>query len=171
MSETTTNNWFGIEDVVFQVEPTKICKSCGERKPRSSFHRNRWRKGGRMDSCKDCTSKRSRKYYRTKGNLKTRMRSIKTRDPESQVNQAYIEYLWNKQGGRCYYSGFQMTNDPNHKDTWSVNRVDSSKGYTIDNIVLCCRAVNMMKQDLDLPDFYRYIVAIYEHAPQKEEET
>lgn len=36
----------------------------------------------------------------------------------------------------------------------SVDRKDSSIGYTNDNVVLCLTAVNRMKNDLGEADFY-----------------
>jgi hypothetical protein len=40
-----------------------------------------------------------------------------------------------------------------YSTTLSVDRVDSSKGYTKDNVVLTTWEVNNCKQDLDLKDF------------------
>ena len=63
-----------------------------------------------------------------------------------------------KQNGRCIITGLLMTNicyqnsvNDRHKiNKWniSVDRIDSNKGYTIDNIQLICNVVNRMKSDL-----------------------
>lgn len=43
-----------------------------------------------------------------------------------------------------------------------VDRVDSSKGYTIDNVVPCCDICNRMKLDKDITEFFDTIKRIYE---------
>lgn len=161
--QTPPSVWFGIDPLVPpHTESTKICKQCGSRLPLSDYHKNRSRPGGYMDACKTCAADRSRKYYRNKRyNGKIRLKEFRRRDPNAEITAEYIEYLWDKQQGKCIYSGFQMTKDPGDKDVWSVDRVDSSKGYTLDNVVLCSRAVNMMKQDLPLDRFFEYVAAIY----------
>ena len=46
----------------------------------------------------------------------------------------------------------------------SVDRIDSSGGYTRDNIQLVCMAVNQMKSDLDDNTFYDICAAIVRNA-------
>lgn len=70
---------------------------------------------------------------------------------------------YNRQKGLCYYTDKPMTLIPNHPDVISVDRVDSSKGYTKDNVVLCCWFINYMKQDLsvaELEDWCTRVVAV-----------
>ncbi|MEE0616836.1 MAG: hypothetical protein UCP83_06055 [Intestinibacter bartlettii] len=38
----------------------------------------------------------------------------------------------------------------------SIDRIDSSKGYTKNNIWLICSAVNFMKSNLNLEEFKQY---------------
>lgn len=42
----------------------------------------------------------------------------------------------------------------------SIDRIDSSKGYTKDNIWLICSAVNFMKSNLNLEEFKQYYQAV-----------
>ena len=51
--------------------------------------------------------------------------------------------LWNKQKGLCYYTNIpmQLTNEI-VPELVSIDRIDSLKGYTEDNIVLCCYIIN-----------------------------
>lgn len=168
---TLSTNWFGLEPVSIDAEPTKVCSRCGIRKPVSEYHHNRWRKHGYMDECKSCVSSRAQNYYNSNGNMKSRLRIMKRRDPDMTLTEEEINGMWQEQGGKCYYSGLDMTLDPGHKETWSVDRVDPSKGYNLENCVLCCSAVNMMKQDFELPEFRRYIAAIYERNSAKEGEN
>lgn len=41
-------------------------------------------------------------------------------------------------------------------NTVSVDRLDSSKGYTLENVVLCCAAINRMKMDMTVDEFRRW---------------
>lgn len=45
----------------------------------------------------------------------------------------------------------------------SIERKDSSKGYTKENIVLCISAINTMKNDLTTEEFYFIIQQIVQH--------
>ena len=39
----------------------------------------------------------------------------------------------------------------------SIDRSDSSKDYTEDNVVLCCQAVNYLKNDYTIEDFNNFL--------------
>jgi hypothetical protein len=74
-------------------------------------------------------------------------------------NGRYIEFnitakdVWDqfeKQDFKCYYSGVPISFEYN---TASVDRVNSDKGYTVDNIVLCHKHVNLMKQTTSIDGF------------------
>ena len=47
--------------------------------------------------------------------------------------------------------------------TASLDRIDSKKGYTIDNIQWVHKDVNKMKMDLQEEDFFRIVKEIYEY--------
>lgn len=42
-----------------------------------------------------------------------------------------------------------------------LDRVDSTKGYTLDNVVPCCKRCNVMKNNMKLEDFKKHIIDIY----------
>ena len=44
-----------------------------------------------------------------------------------------------------------------------IDRVDSSKGYTIDNVVPCCSACNYAKHEMSVSEFKEYITRVYNH--------
>lgn len=44
-----------------------------------------------------------------------------------------------------------------------IDRVDSSKGYTLDNCVPCCSKCNYAKHDLSFDDFKNWIKNVYKH--------
>ncbi|QKF94337.1 hypothetical protein QKU48_gp0879 [Fadolivirus algeromassiliense] len=90
-------------------------------------------------------------YLDIKNNLDKRSKKLKFDITEDDIKQLYI-----KQEGRCLLSGIKMTyigyqsNSSNKINPFniSIDRIDSSKGYTKDNIQLICSAVNRMKSDL-----------------------
>jgi|ERR1035437_2530533 hypothetical protein len=57
----------------------------------------------------------------------------------------------------CHYSGeFPSTVLKSRCEEYvynGIDRVDNSKGYTIDNCVTCCHAINLMKLDLPINRF------------------
>lgn len=76
--------------------------------------------------------------------------------------------LWDKQNGKCALTGLDMTYDRYKGRIYtnvSVDRIDSSKGYTKDNIQLVCMAANQAKSDLTDEELYEIckgIIDIYE---------
>ena len=65
--------------------------------------------------------------------------------------------LWNKQNGKCYYSNLPMS-EPRYgsgKNPYvaSMDRLDSQKGYTKDNVVWCCCICNSGKQQLSKDEY------------------
>jgi hypothetical protein len=83
-----------------------------------------------------------------------RTRASQREEPKQQkctITSDQIEDLWNKQGGRCALSNQIMTTYQGHgKDgvvgtNGSIDRKDSSRGYTIDNVQLVCWCANRMK--------------------------
>ena len=60
------------------------------------------------------------------------------------------------QAGNCYYSKLPMVIVLNHPESLSIDRIDSSKAYTKDNVVLCCSAVNRMKNKYSHQEFVKW---------------
>jgi hypothetical protein len=72
---------------------------------------------------------------------------------------------WDKQKGLCVYSNLPMSyvgkvNGQTNKHNVSIDRVDNTRGYTVDNIVLCCGAVNTMKNDLTQKEFQTFVISM-----------
>lgn len=58
----------------------------------------------------------------------------------------FIKLLIEKQQNRCNLSGIPF--DREGKFSFSIDRIDSSKGYTKDNVQLVSQYVNVMKNDM-----------------------
>ncbi len=65
--------------------------------------------------------------------------------PEPEITEADILGLFEAQQGLCYWFGIPMTPSTVSQDVFkpSLDRLDNSKGYTKDNVVLSTRAANI----------------------------
>jgi hypothetical protein len=81
---------------------------------------------------------------------------------EITCNDLETKYL--EQNGQCYYTGKTFEKKATKSDNdISVDRIDSSKGYTIDNIVLCLPSINFAKQSLSHDDFIKMCGQVISH--------
>lgn len=53
---------------------------------------------------------------------------------------------------RCYYTGVEMTFEEGQPNSFSIDRVDASKGYIPGNVVACTVKFNQKKKDLTMDD-------------------
>ncbi len=78
------------------------------------------------------------------------------------LTEEFLQKLYQMQNGKCYYSHIELDLQRGNSDhSISIDRKDSSKGYTLDNVVLCSWAVNIMKSNLNDEEFKFIISAIY----------
>lgn len=69
----------------------------------------------------------------------------------------------------CYYCGIEpqvrktTTYKQNKEYVNGIDRIDSHKPYSIDNVVTCCGKCNKMKMELSEEDFKNQIIKIYNH--------
>jgi hypothetical protein len=68
--------------------------------------------------------------------------------------------LWHAQKGLCARSGYPMTYTTGDWYKVSIDRIDSAKGYTRDNIQLVCRLANRAKSNIDNAEFIALCQAI-----------
>jgi len=151
--------------------------ACGEMNP-DNFYPNR------KSKCKKCVSADNCKRYQSLS--ESEKVEYKRRQVEWQTNNRFqyrwlqakkraerkglqftiltdhLEELWEKQSELCYYSGRLMTIKPG-KDTVSIDRIDSTQGYTNGNVVLCCSVVNIMKGEMSTTDFLQVVRELCDH--------
>jgi len=82
-------------------------------------------------------------------------RNAKVRGLDFKLNGQYLWHLFEQQGGKCALSGLPIdfsikTTD---KNTASLDRIDSNKGYIVDNVWWVHKDINLMKFDLELDRF------------------
>lgn len=140
---------------------SKRCCKCFLEKPIQEFLRktDKNERGFRKVSiCKSCTSKRHSTNYRESIEKRVpylinaaRARALK-RNLEFSIKKEDLVEKYKQQKGLCFYSKRVMSLNTGD-DSVSVERKDSSKGYTLENTVLCLWAVNRMKNDLETEFF------------------
>jgi D-beta-D-heptose 7-phosphate kinase/D-beta-D-heptose 1-phosphate adenosyltransferase len=117
------------------------------------------------------TIKTSKKKWRGLGELSLEYyRSIKRgaedRGLSFDINIEDIWELYLKQGGRCNLSGGKIyfsRNRKKHKQTASVDRIDSSLGYQKDNIQIVHKHINIMKHTFSQDMFITYATEIFKN--------
>lgn len=95
-------------------------------------------------------------------------RNAKTRKLSFELSDEECLQLFN---GNCYLCGLPPSDICNRKGLKgsgnylysSIDRIDSEKGYTIDNVASCCRACNYLKSNRKNQDFLSHIERIYKH--------
>lgn len=132
-------------------------------------------KSGRSTQCRRCWEKghkhnlNARVWGRILRNAKLRGIVMDLGDVKEAKTFLY-ELLHTKQANRCALSGFSIhiadtiKGDMNRGETTaSLDRIDSSKGYTRDNIQWVHKNVNKMKVDLEQSVFIELCRAIASH--------
>ncbi len=141
----------------------KTCFKCKETKPLTLFFKHRLTPDGHHSWCKNCCregNERSRQKLnstiegRARVFLTNARKSAAKRGQVFELTVADIVECWNDQWGVCAYSGRQMTLEAGHLHTVSIERIDSSIGYTAANTILVCQAINRIKSDFSFEDFY-----------------
>ena len=137
----------------------KQCASCGKSKKLEKFNKDRRRTQGRRGSCRKCEQKRNREYYQASYTVaERRMRrafhaakqrakkrgadfTITMDDVLPQVELGYCSVT------KIPFSHEAMPNRRRNPFAPSIDRIDSSKGYTPDNIRVVIFAFNLMLAD------------------------
>jgi len=142
---------------------SKNCSKCGQEKPLVLFFKHKQTSDGHHSWCKSCC-KRGNQASKSKLNstiegrarvfLRNAKNSAKKRNQEFSLSVQDVVGFWNDQYGVCAYSGRDMTLLAGKLNTVSIERIDSSIGYTKENTILVCQAINRMKSDFDFEDFY-----------------
>ena len=141
----------------------KICFRCKQSKSHDLFFKHSQTGDGYHSWCKSCCkegNERSRAKLnstiegRAKVFLTNASKSAQKRCQEFTLTVQDVVDCWNRQGEICAYSGRLMSLEAGRLDTVSIERIDSKIGYTPENTILVCQAINRMKSDFTLEQFY-----------------
>lgn len=74
----------------------------------------------------------------------------------------FLDELLIKQDHLCVYTGLPIDAKTRYATTASLDRIDSAKGYTEDNVQFLHKNINFMKWELPEEKFFGFIDMIYE---------
>jgi hypothetical protein len=152
----------------------KKCVICSEEKELTEFYSSQ-----RGRKCKDCILKITRDYKRNKRlddefkqleSVKQKERRIrlwqntlihdsKHRKIENTLTVDDINEMYEKQNGLCFWFGVPMlpSDLKKHPQQPSIDRLDRTKGYTKENVVLCCYSANIGRNENDIETWEKFI--------------
>ena len=141
----------------------KTCFKCKVLKPYDAYFKHTQTTDGYHSWCKICCTAgnvASRKKLNSTIKGRARVFLLNAKKSALKRNQEFsltindIVLCWEKQDSFCAYSGRKMTLESGALNTVSIERIDSRVGYTPDNTVLVCQAINRMKSDFAFDDFF-----------------
>lgn len=156
------------------MSATRRCPSCKKYKPLTEFRIRGPSAGKRAGqiygSCKACYKGREADAFNTDdpGLFLIHMMEWRRRKTTKDWDLTSIDVIhqWHKQKGICALTGIQMTNLRGigivHTNA-SIDRIDSSRGYTPDNIQLTCQMANNMKSTLSIQELLEWCESIIKH--------
>ncbi len=119
-------------------------------------------KSYRLYTTKDVSDRMCMMLYRAKYNAKQRERKGRKKCGEFTIDKDTIVTKRSEQGDKCAYTNLPFNwTDKGVYDIPSIDRIDSDKGYTDDNVQLVQWRINQMKNDMSEDDFLNYIEKIY----------
>jgi hypothetical protein len=138
----------------------KLCSKCKEHKPLMEFTKSRYSKDGYRYQCKSCNYAYTQSGDRDKWNQQYYV-NHKTKCPESfifkqarhraKTDYNNMEFTISKEDivipTHCPYLGIELKFFSDKNQAPSLDRIDSSKGYTKDNIQVISRLANQMKSN------------------------
>lgn len=165
---------------------TKPCTRCACVKPLDAFYTTGKKKDGspKYNSwCRGCAKQKQASYHRKiwgperlQFSAHKRTQSVRAfmvyllskarRRNDCGVTADDMEALWSSQSGRCALTGWHMTmvlGKGSVPTNASIDRIDSRGSYTLGNVQLVCRAVNVAKSDLPQAAFIRLCSAVVEN--------
>ena len=153
----------------------KQCNKCGQIKDNSEFYETQ-----RGNKCKQCFLETTRDYkrkrrldpdFKKQESIKQKERRIRLwentllndsknrKGVEHNLTVEDIKELFIKQNGLCYWFKVPLipSNIKKHPQQPSLDRLDNTKGYTKDNVVLTCYSANIGRNENDLETWLDFL--------------
>ena len=153
------------------------CSKCGKIKSVTDFYETQ-----RGNRCKECILEVTRDYKRKKRLdpehkkkeailqkerrirlwQNTLIHDSKHRKLENTLTVDDINEIMEKQNGLCYWFKIPLipSNQKKHPQQPSLDRLNINKGYTKDNVVLCCYSANIGRNENDLETWKNFLSLI-----------
>ena len=154
-----------------------ICKVCNATYLRQWRHQNpekaRERDKAWASKNRDKISAKNRKRYSNPSLEKKFMMMLKTASEDKRkikfsLSLEDIKSIWDKQNGRCVYTGLPLTPKGHQINTVSLDRIDSNGEYELKNVQLVCVAINRMKLDHSENTFIQLCNIVTQHNKDRE---
>ena len=133
-----------------------FCKKCGK-----EYNKDIYKK--KKGVCKECNKEKEREYRDGKGFINGMLKHCKEsakkrgvkrkRCGEYELSEEDIEEMRRLQGNKCEVSGIELEWKTKSPYKASVDRIDSNRGYTLDNVRLVCWIVNCGLNNFRMEDF------------------
>ena len=163
-----------------KMENEKICNQCHVSKPFDKFYKCKTGKYGLHGMCIECHNRKNREFHwshREKDKERIKKWRENNLEKARRISTAYKETMMGKMNSwkrnaktrsiswditlsdlekmskTCFYTSLPLTMESGFPETISLDRIDSSKGYTSDNVVFCCSIINTMKLQLSVLEF------------------
>jgi hypothetical protein len=144
----------------------KRCNKCGEEFPVTTDYFTKYKnsKDGFYYTCKTCQSENRTKSRKKNGrkwheNILNSIHSrAKVTNKSDEIDRSFLIELKNRQNGMCYW--FNIPIDFTMQDKLrrpSIDRLDNSKGYTKDNVVLTTQFANLGRQSESVVNFRLFL--------------
>ena len=156
------------------MDTQKKCKICNEVKSSDEFYKSQ-----RGLRCKICVLESTREYkknrrkdaeFRKIEGQKQKERRVrlwkntlihdsKHRGIKNTLTVDEVNELFENQKGLCYWFKIPLmpSNKTKHPQQPSLDRLDRNKGYTKDNVVLCCYSANIGRNENDLETWVEFL--------------
>ena len=153
---------------------TKLCIICNTEKNVNDFYKSQ-----RGRKCKTCVLNITRSYKRKKReslefkkleSIKQKERRVrlwqntlihdsKHRKIENTLTVDDINEMFKNQNGLCYWFRIPLvpSSKGKHPQQPSLDRLDRNKGYTKNNVVLCCYSANIGRNENDLETWVEFL--------------
>ena len=154
------------------------CSKCGEVKSDNDFYQSQ-----RGNRCKECILIGTRKYKRKKRMdpehrkieadkqkerrvrlwQNTLIHDSKNRGVEHTLTIDDINQLFQEQNGLCYWFNVPLipSNDSKHPQQPSLDRLDRTKGYTLNNVVLTCYSAKIGRNETSVEDWEKFLILLF----------
>lgn len=152
------------------VHVTKRCGRCGETKPTTEFNFHSVTKDGLQGNCRLCRSVKVAlavdgwsyvAIHRVYASVSSRRK--RGLDCEFDIDSAWLDSRITEIGYRCELSGVKFNMDDSRSPAHpSIDRIDSSCGYTKDNCQIVCCSINYAKNDLTQAEFAAFLAQLRE---------
>lgn len=137
---------------------------------------------GRSKNCAECGKKirleKLRKFYKEKSYINHHnfngygdiplclynqyKANAERRKIQFNIDIQYLQKIYLEQNKKCYFTDIELALDKKNCNA-SLDRIDSKKGYEIDNLIWIYKPINFMKTDIEITEFIRLCCLIYDH--------